>query len=294
MNKHASRLVQATKGWNTSLKTYSEQPKGQFGRIAKIETGAVTLNSDEIDFEFTVPFDDDTEANEAEITIYNLSNQTISGIKYNKNLTITAGYKEDTGVIFSGYVSKVKTRKEGIDKITTVYALDDMDLKERDLANVTYDGGTNASYILKDLIGKVHLPVAAFNPKRDWIYEDSVTVDGGLMDNIRKYAKVCGISVYINKGKIYARHLSEGNNLYFNVSADTGLIGSPEQNVETISAEDYNDEVTTYSCKMILQHRINTAGIINLSSQNFSGEFRVKSGKHTFNQSEAITEFTCI
>ena len=281
-NTRASHLVTAI---NQSLKMFTTEPEGMFGRRAIIQCGNVTLNSEELDFEFDVPFDDNTEANECQITIYNLTKTTINEFKYNRNITITAGYKGDTGVIFSGYISKVITRKEGTDKVTKIWALDDTDLQERDIVDVTYAAGTTASYILRDLISRVSLPLAVFSVKRDWTYKDEVKIDGGLMSNIEKYAEVCGISVYINKGKIYARHLSEGDNINFTVNEGTGLISSPEEFEEEITAEDYTDTIKGYKFEMLLQHRMNTAAIINLSSLNVSGRFRVRSGRHIFNES---------
>ena len=42
---------------------------------------------------------------------------------------------------------------------------------------------------------------------------------------------------------------------------------------------------------MLLQHRITTASIINLKSINAKdGKYRVRSGEHTFSNSEAITK----
>ena len=294
MSKHSSRLVKAMEGWNNALAMFTEPPKGMFGRIAIVQSGGVKLNSEELDIEFTVPFDDDTEANEAEIIVYNLSKTTIQALKYNNPITVEAGYKNDTGVIFSGFISQIKTKIEGMDKITTIKAIDDTDLQERDLVDISYKAGMTASYILKDLLGRLKLPIAVFSPRRDWTYKDEVTVDGGLMDNIRQYAEVCGISAYINKGKIYARHISEGDNINFTVCADTGLIESPEEFEEEVTAEDYKDIVKGYNFKMILQHRITTAAIISLTSQNVSGQYRVRSGKHVFNESESITEVEVI
>lgn len=283
----ASNLITAL---NQSLEMFTLEPKGMFGRRAEIQCGNLKLDSEQFDFEFEVPFDDDTEANECTITVYNLTKNTINVFKYNSRITITAGYKGDTGVIFSGFVSKVATKKEGTDKVTTIYALDDMDLKERDIVDVTYAAGTTASYILRDLISRVSLPLAVFSVRRDWTYKDETKVDGGLMASIKQYAEVCGISVYINKGKIYARHISEGDNIYFTVNESTGLIDSPEEFEEEVTAEDYKDVITGYKFKMLLQHRMNTAAIIDLASMNVSGRFRVRSGKHIFSPSECITE----
>lgn len=290
----ASKLITAIQGLTDNIEIQEQLPDGLFGRIAIIESSGVSIDSNELDLEFEVPFDDNVEANEAEITVYNLSKTTVEALKYNNPISITAGYKDDTGVIFSGYISKVTTKFNGLDKVTTIYAIDSEDLKERDIVEVEFSAGTSASYILKDLISRVSLPLAVFNPRRDWTYKDSVKVDGGLMDNIQKYAEVCGISVYINKGKIYARHISEGDNINFDVSSETGLIESPEEFEEEITAEDYKDIVNGYRLTMILQHRMTTASIINLQSKNVSGQYRVRSGKHIFSDSEAITEIEVI
>ena len=293
-NKHTSRLVKAAKGWSDSLKSFDIKPEGMFGRVAIIETWAVTIHSDNIDFELDIPFDDDLEANEAEINIYNLSKTTIKNIIVNKPITIKAGYQGDMGVVFSGYVSKVKTKRQGCDKVTTIYALDSMDLKERKLADVTYAAGRTASYILRDLINRTKLPIAVFEPKRDWTYKDEVTINSGLMDSIRKYSEVCGISTWINKGKVYAMPISKGTNSYFVLSADTGLIDSPEEFEEEITAEDYKDTIKGYKLKMLLQHRVTTGSVIKVKSLEVNGEYRVRSGKHTFTESEAYTEVEVI
>lgn len=294
MSKHTTKLVKAMRGWSTALNSYSNVPKGLFGRKAIITSWAVTIDSDELDFEFEVPFDYDLEANEAEITVYNLSSKTIKNLIYNKPITIKAGYKSDMGVIFSGYISKVTTKRDGVDKKTVIKALDSPDLKEKDLANVTYAKGTKASYILKDLINKTHLPIAAFQPKRDWTYKEKVTINSGLMDSIKKYSEVCGISTWINKGKVYAQHISKGTNSYFNVKVETGMIGSPEEFEEEITAEDYKDTVKGYNVKMLLQHRITTGSVVKINSEYVNGEYHVRAGKHTFTPDESYTEIEVI
>ena len=66
-----SHLVKDIEVGLNNLKSYEEIPKGMFKSNATIKTGNITLNSDELDFEFTVPFDDDLEANQIDITVYN-------------------------------------------------------------------------------------------------------------------------------------------------------------------------------------------------------------------------------
>ena len=285
-NKKVSKLVTAMKGWSDSF--YTDPPKGVFNHVAVIRCNGAVIKSSELDLEFTVPFDDDMEANEAEIIIYNLSNTTINRLNKNEKITIEAGTKGDTGVIFSGYISKRKTVYEGTDRKTTLKCLDRV--KKRTLKEVTYKKGTKASKILKDLLGKTGTPIAVFKVRRDFTYKDEQKVDGDLFENIKQYADVCGISVYVNKGKIYARYLKTGDNINFTVQESTGLIGSPSAYEEEITAEKYKETVKGYEIEMIIQHRITTAAIINLKSRNASGKFRVRSGEHSFNESEAKTK----
>lgn len=285
-NKAVSKMATAMKGWNDTF--YTDPPKGVFGVVAVIKCNGATIKSNELDVEFAVPFDDDMQANEAEIIIYNLSNTTINQLKKNATITIEAGTKGDTGVIFKGYIDNKTSVYEGVDRKTTLKCLDRV--KTRKIKEITYKKGTKASKILKDLINMTNTPIAVFKVRRDYTYKDEQKVDGDLLENIKKYAEVCGISVYVNKGKIYARYLKDGDNINFTLQESTGLIGSPSAYEEEITAEDFKETVNGYECEMIIQHRMTTAAIINLKSQNANGKFRVRSGEHTFNEQTAITK----
>lgn len=289
-----SDMVIAMQGWGDSLSPVMDKPKGSWGRKIIVKTGQVYIDGDSLDVEFSVPFDDDTEANEAEIVVYNLTQTTISQIKYDADITLTAGYTNDTGVIFSGKVSSVTTRWVGRDKKTTITAIDSSSLKERKIESVSYAKGTKASYILKDLIGRLKVPIAVFNIKRDHTYTDAVNADGGLMEQIKKQAKVCGVSAYILKGKAYVRDIRDGDDIGFIVKADTGLIGSPEEFEENEENEGYKDTIKGYSVEMLLQHRITTGAVLKLQSMNANGTFRVRSGEHKFDGTDFVTTFKCI
>lgn len=283
-----SRLIKAVSEGLDNLESYNIKPSGVFGSEARIICGAVTVKSSELDIEFNVKFDDDMEANEAEITIYNLSNNTVNQFKKGSQISIEAGFKGDTGVIFTGYITKVQTSHDDADKTTIIKCIDDVSKKT--ITEKTYAAGTKASYILKDLLNMTGTPIAVFKMRRDWTYKDEEKVDGDLMENIKSYSEVCGVSTYINKGKIYSRYIKEGDNIYFSLSEDTGLIGSPEYFEEEKTAEDYKETVKGYECEMLLQHRMSAGAIVELKSLDASGTFRVCSGEHTFNIDECITK----
>ena len=267
------------------------KPKGVFGSIALVKVAGMAISSEKMDLEFTIPFDDDLEPNEAEIILYNLSDNTLNQLKKGLVLTVEAGYTGDTGVIFTGFIDRIRTKQEGVDRATVIQCFDDV--KTKDVQNLTYAKGMKASAILKDLLNKTGIPIAVFKPRRDWTYKDSVTVDGSLMSNIKQYSEVCGISTYISKGKLYSRYIKDGDNISFNVCEDTGLL-QVEEFEEEQRAEDFTEVVTGFKIDMLLQHRIATAAIVNLKSRRAGGVFRVRRGEHVFNESESITRLEVI
>ena len=256
-------------------------PSGLYDQKVTLRTGDVTIKNDDLDMEFEIPFDDDTEANEAEIVIYNLTDKTINSIKKDAAISITAGYGKDTGVIFSGYISKKKTIWEDCDKVTFIYAIDNNGKKETELSNMSFGASTKASTILRKLVERVGLPLAVFETKREHTFKDKVTVDGGLMDNIKKYAQICGVVAYVNKSQIYVCPLTHGEHDTFNLTPDTGLLSANEFEEET-KAEDYTDTIKGLEIEMLLQHKVKTGSIINISSKNIKGDYRVREGKHTY------------
>lgn len=284
--KHSEMAIALTK-MNEQIDT---EVKGQYGQTVIIQSGNVTIRNTELDCEFSTSFDDNTQADNAEITIYNLSNNTINGFVNKAKITITAGYGKDTGVIFEGYITSKRTYWESIDKVTVIRALDDGKRYNQSVESISYAAGTKASYILKDLAGRVGLPIAVFKTTRDYTYTDEVTVDGGLSDAIKQYAEVCGVSAYICKSKLYIRPLNDGDNTRFKLSADTGLLSVSEFE-ETRQSQEFGEEtVKGFDVEMLLQHRLQTASIIELDSKNYQGTFRVREGSHEYNGGNFVTK----
>lgn len=294
MTNKISNMVVAMEGWDEQITPDLTPPSGLFGRKIKIKTGDVTINGATMDVEFSIPFDDDTEANEAEITVYNLEKTTLEQIKKDAKLTVTAGYGDDTGIIFSGRVSKKKSKYVGLDKQTVIYAIDREGEKERKIKSISYKKGVKASYILKDLIKRLKLPIAVFKMRKDYTYKDAVTVSGKLLENIKQYSEVCGVSTYIHKGKIYSRHIKDGDNIKFELSVATGLLESPEPFEEEYTGDGKHETIKGYKVKMLLQHRVGVASKIKIKSKNVSGTYRVRKGTHSFNGTDFITEVEVI
>ena len=284
----ASEMMIALQQLESQIDT-NKTVEGQFRRSVLIKSGGAVINNQALDCEFEVNFDDNTQANSAEIRIYNLSNATINRFVNKASITIQAGYGNDTGIIFDGYITSKKTLWQGVDKITTIRALDDSKRYNRNVESISYRAGTKASYILSDLCKRVGLPIAVFKTIRDYTYKDEVTVDGGLSENIINYADICGVSAYVCKSKIYVRPLNEGDNTRFTLSDSTGLLSVSEFE-ETKTSKEFGEEtVKGFDVEMLLQYRLQTASIIKLNSRNYQGEFRVKEGQHIYSGDEFKT-----
>ena len=269
-------------------------PDGLYDQNVTLKAGDVTIDNDSLDLEFDIPFDDDTEANEAEIQIYNLTNKTINALSKKTAISITAGYGKDTGCIFSGYISKRRTVWEDGDKVTTIYAIDNHGKKEADLSKkITFGKGTKASSILRKLVARTGLPVAVFKIRRDYTYKGKTTVDGGLMNNIRKYADVCGVSAYVCKSKIYVCPLTYGQSKTFHLSEDTGLLSISEFEEESTS-EKYKDHIVGVECEMLLQHRIQTGSVIQIENGTYKGTYRVREGSHNYDGDKFTTKVKAV
>lgn len=296
MSNAITQMVKCVqKGLTDFSKVEFKKPKGLYGRVLNVNCGGwFSANLGDFDIECTIPFDDDTEANEAEIVIYNLSNESINSLEYNAPITVTAGYSTDSvGVIFQGVISEVKTKRTNIDKITTIYATDNKSLKERDLVSKSYAAGTKASTILRDLVNQLNLPIAAFTTIRDHTYSEDQTIEGGLMEKIKSYAAICGVKAYINKQAVYVQPLDYAASDWLDVSSATGLISDVEISVEETKNEDYTDTRTIYTFETLLNHRIVPSTAINLNSRDAKGQFRVYKGEHVCDSSTFSTKVSC-
>lgn len=261
--------------------------KQQFGRIAEVICGRRILSSKDLRIEFRIDFDDDPTPNTTEITIYNLSQTTLDIFKKNERVIVNAGYQSDNGVIFSGLITKVLTKRNGTDHATVISLIDSQDLDSEKTVSKSYRKGISASAILEDLAKILGIKLMALSLATNKTYKTGYSINGSIIEEMKRISKDCGASMYISRGNLYIRSNKEGDNTSFILSSDTGLIGSPEPFEEET---DDNKGRRGYKVKSLLQYRMNTASIINITSLYVNGKFRVKKGTHTWNGDDFYTE----
>lgn len=266
--------------------------RGLYRQHVIMQFNSVIIDSDFLDCEFVVPFDNNAEANEAELVIYNLSYNTTNQLRRGGNAVVKAGYGDDIGVIFTGKISDKKISSESADRIITLKAIDGAGVSECE-TEVEYAAGNTAQAILYDLCVRLGFPIATFRPIRNYIFDKSVHVDGSLMDAIEEYAGICGVSAYVCKGMMYIQPLSASGADAFTLSVETGLLTIEEYEKETKNG-DYNDTVHGWELEMLMNHRIQTGTRIDLASNRANGSYYVQEGEHRYDGEDMITHVIAV
>ena len=241
---------------------------------------------DQFDFEFDIKFDEWAEPNMSEATMYNLSDSTLNQITQGSSIIINAGYKGDVGLICLGRIDKVVTTWEGVDRVTELTIGDAAQEWFYSRISKTYQKGTKASTILRDVCATFGLEIGDFELKNDITYQLGRSVNGMLYQVLLDVVKDTGSKCYIINSRIYIRPYEKGDPTGVLLNSSTGLIESPER-VEH-EAEDGMPGYVGYKVKCLLNHRINVDSIIRLDSKTVKGDFRVIEGTH--NGSDWITE----
>lgn len=241
---------------------------------------------------FDIPFDDSESVNEAVITVYNLSQGSIAGIKTDTSVSLTAGYEADYGLIFQGLAKGVETTWQGVDKITEINCIDDSREYLKAQVNETFAPGTTASTVLKFLIGKAKLGIGDFSLVRDFTYRNGKTVKGDVSKHLKAVVKDTHSKLHISRGKIYIRATGKGDPTGFVVNKDSGLIGNPEKIESEEETKDKGEKKKRSGWKIVtlLNHKVTVDSYIILQSKVVSGQLRVSKGRHFCDGNSFYTE----
>lgn len=268
-----------------------------FGRHAELYVDELKFVDGDLTIYFEIPFDDDATANVATVSILNLSDQTISKFKSNKSsIIVNAGYTGDVGAVLLGLAKEIKTEWEDLDRVTTFNVLDGTAAWFNETYKKTFTKGTTAKTILSDMLATTGLQIGAFNLPTNYVYRSGKAINGKVSAIIKSIAADCGAKAHVTRGKIYIRPKDEGDNLGFILNSDSGLIASPtpvekevdagkDKNGKPIKKKKQGWKVTT-----LLNHRITTDALVDITSRTANGIFRVESGKHISNGADFTTE----
>ena len=254
-------------------------------RQANVIVGGKRFDSDALDMEFDIPFDDDEEPDIATVRIYNLSDNSINTITKAQRFIVNAGYQGDVGTIFMGTLQNAVTRWLGIDKVTEFTVGDGAQEWLTTEVSESYAENIRASAILRDLTGRFGLELGRLQLVNDLVYPKGRCIDAMLKDAITQIVLECESTFKISRGKIFIMPYNQGLVTGFVLNSDTGLIGSPEP----FERKEMGETIKGFKIKMLLNHRITVDSILQVQSRTANGTYRVHKGRHTSNV-DYITE----
>ncbi len=247
-----------------------------------------------LDIDLNISFGDKEEPDVSEVTIYNLSDHSINEIEKQGYCVVNAGYKELGNIanVLSGDIEDVNTDWQGLDKVTKIKVSDGGKAWRTAELNATYEKGTKASFIMRDLANVMGYEIVEITPKEDKVYKLGKTIQGPCSNSLKQLVKDTNSKMFINKNRITIRDEKKGYDTGFVLNGETGLIGSPTLNKDdsgdkTEAREKDKDkkknkeEKKTWKVVCLLNPKIETDSIIKIESRSVSGTFRIISGKHT-------------
>ena len=238
---------------------------------------------------FRVNFDEDEDANDARIEIYNLSTDSTNRIKKDSPVILSAGHDEDLGTIFTGVVDDVSIDRQQADKIATIEA-NDRNLWRKVKVSKTWQEGTTAEDIINDILGKTGLEIAVLDLPENKVYNRGKTIDSTAYNAIKKLSKDCKAKFHYNMDRVYIRDRNEGDETGVIIDKETGLVDMPEKLEENIEDED----IVGWNVTSLLNHNITTDTIIKVNSKTANGKFRVKRGQHLCDRDRFYTKVEAV
>lgn len=248
-----------------------------WNRKLRLKAGDMEFNGDDFDIEFGVPFSNSATPDVAEITVYNLSQSSVASIKNKAYTHLNVGYGDDVGSILVGNIEGVATHSNGVDRVTRITVSDGATEWRSKKVDKTYNKGTGAGYIMRDLAGSLGLEIGEISPAKDMTYKNGKTYSDTIGSALVELAEDTKSKMFVNKGKLYIRKQAKGTTIGFVLSSETGMIDSPEVSTQEVDGK----KVNKYNVKCLLNHRISTDSIIDIKSKHINGRFRVESGEHS-------------
>ena len=260
-----------------------------FIREAIMQIGQQRYNmSDGFYMDFEVPFYNSEELPVATFKVNNLSQETRNHIEKGQLFILNAGYENDVGMIFFGTISSAKCSKNGAEWITEIIAATALNEWLGAEVNKTYEAGTDAENIVRDLLTLFGLEIGRFNLANNCVYSRGKVCTGKLKDVLKNIVvKECESKMLIQNNQIIISNTA--GQIYSGIllSPETGLLMDNEDNNETIIAADEketkvekDEKGKTIKKKCLLNHNIRPGELIQIQSRKTNGVFKVESGTH--------------
>lgn len=238
-----------------------------------------------ISFEVEKKFD--ASPNTCEITVYNLSEDTVGYLETNTKqkpfIKLEAGYSDEgMKTIFLGNVEVVSETFEGEDRVTKIYCTDGGEELKNALVSLYYPKGTSYDAMVDDIAKSIGLPKGDIIPfGSPYITKQPVYLVGKAAEALKRLSENAGALFTIQDLAltIVPEDKPVQRQCAF-ISPETGLIGSPSFVDESQSEKAAPDGSKGITFKCLLNGAIVPNEVVELESNKYKGQYKVTKVKH--------------
>lgn len=259
---------------------------------------------------FSIKKDNNKDPNQAEIVVYNLSDDTVNyinrGIRNNLAVALAVGYEgEELVMIFKGTIQWVSDTFDSVDRKTTLHCLDGgINIAEARTSR-SYPKGTKIKRVVTDLVKDLGTTEGNIHVDNDQTLSSATAMCGNTSHYLEHICKSIDHNVSIQDGSVYVTprsQMSSARSAY--ISPETGLIGSPEPfhndikptKKVTKSSKKAKKPTDGVKFKCQMNGAILPEKTIWLKSRYYDGPFKVVSVSHNGDKEgkEWVTEVECV
>lgn len=259
---------------------------------------------------FSIKKDNNKDPNQGEITIFNLSDDTVNyinrSIRNNLAVALAVGYEgQELIMIFKGTVQWVSDTFNDTDRKTVLHCLDGGINISQARTSRSYPKGTKIKTVVRDLVQDLGTNEGNIHVDSEQSLSSSTAMCGNTSHYLEQICKGIDHNVSIQDGSVYVTprsQMSSSRSAY--ISRETGLIGSPEpfhndikpgKKVKKTSkkAKKPTDGVK-FKCE--INGAILPEKTVWLKSHDYDGAFKVVSVHHNGDKEgrEWTTEVECV
>lgn len=263
----------------------------QWIRYVSLQVGSLLITSDQLDIEFEIKGSNKSDANTAEISVFNLARKTRESIKPDQAVLLKAGYVGDAGNIFVGYVKLVSELRDGENLKTKISVLTKGCVSGRQTKK--YPIKTPLKTLVEAAFKDSQIPAQCTDGCQGFTLDAEYTSDPSAAADLEYCAKLINGSEKAHKT---AKYYVEAAGGYFVTQgyvrgSETVILSSETGLIESLP-EDPDDKTYTRSIRSGLCYRIGVDTHIELKSRvsGASGTYKVVEYIHKYEGEEFETE----
>jgi hypothetical protein len=218
---------------------------------------------------------------ESDISIFNLSDDSINKFISGQSLILNAGYGDSIGTILNGVVENAILDRSSsvVDRELKIKVIEATSQYYYKKISKTYAANSTSKSIIRDVLGSVGIIPNVLVLSDPQVYQLGFNAQGTILEVIKRLVNDSNSRIITRDSSISivpawdGRNYLGDNDIGYVVSADTGLISITPINDNTTPAK--------WDVKMLLNHAVSVYSIIQIKSQVFNGMAIVCDGSHS-------------